>query len=82
MSSKSGNVNSVILTTRLIWMKKKNPSLKLSTILSRLLPKSKTRNLKVLKNKVSCIVSINLDPCVFLRQLMVKLTSKVTKDKS
>jgi len=52
MNSKSGNVNSVILKTMLILMKKRNQKLKLPIILLRQLLKFKTRKMKVLKKSV------------------------------
>lgn len=52
MNSKSGNVNSAILKTMLILMKKRNQKLKLPIILLRQLLKFKTRKMKVLKKSV------------------------------
>ena len=80
MNSKSGNVNSVTLKTRLILTRKKNQKIKQPTTSLRLPLKFKTRNLKVLKISASFSVLINLDLCVFLLQSKEKLTSKVIKE--
>ena len=76
MNSKSGNVNSATLRTKLILMKKRNQKLKLPIILLRQLLKFKTRNMKVLKKSVWFSVLINLDPCASRLRFKEKLISK------
>ena len=79
MNSKSGNVNSVTLKTKLIWRKKRNQKIKRLIIQQRQLLKFWIRKFKDHKTSASFSVSINLDLCVFLHRSKAKSISWVTR---